>query len=210
MRLNLQNDDFRGQLTKISNLHDDGTERKFAVLCALVILFNTSNASAQEPQHDQNDVVAQVLNYSNFGRDAGATEGAAWYRVDKCRYRMSVDGKATSREIDLNGLDPKNIEFDSIPERYIGKGTTPGGGVNVLYNGDVFIHGDANDIDRVERGWSLIYSKYCKGKEDAFSGSFQTRNKLRLIAAGFPRWWILLRGCNTSTDHRGYNDFAIK
>jgi hypothetical protein len=141
--------------------------RKPTALYTLAVLFNITTASAQELQRDRNDAVAQVLNYSKFGRDDGATYGAFWYRVDKCRYRMSVDGKATSREIDLNGLDPKNIELDSIPERYIGKGSYIGGGVNVLYKGDVLIHGDASDIERVERGWNLIYSEYCTGKADA-------------------------------------------
>ena len=143
-------------------------KRKLAAVCAFALLFSFANATAQEPQLDSNDVVAQVLNFSNFGRDDGATYGAFWYRVDKCRYRMSVDGKATSREIDLNGLDPKNIELDFIPERYVGKGTYIGGGINVLYKGDVLIHGDANDVERVERGWTLIYSDYCTGKADAF------------------------------------------
>ena len=97
-------------------------------------------AEAAGPQHDPNDVVAQVLNYSNFGNDDGSPYGAFWYRVDECRYKLSFQGQATGREIDLNALDPKNIAFEPVGERAQGYSIIEPG-VNILYKGNVLMHG---------------------------------------------------------------------
>jgi hypothetical protein len=47
---------------------------------------------------------------------------------------VSFEGKSTSREIDLDALDPKNITFEIVDERRVGS-TVYEGGTNVLYKG---------------------------------------------------------------------------
>jgi hypothetical protein len=64
---------------------------------------------------DPNDVVAQVLNYSTFGNDAGS-DGVGWYKVasTKCVYKINYPiglFPASERSIDLDDFDPKNITF---------------------------------------------------------------------------------------------------
>jgi hypothetical protein len=119
-----------------------------------------------DTKRDSNDVVAQVLNYSDFGNDAGYDVGGQtlyWYqdKSDKCRYKLYAKNPINDPRmtIDLNALDPRNITFQQN------------------YTGRVIIRHDTDDLfqslgqlnlERLQRGWSLIYSKYCKGKEKAF------------------------------------------
>ena len=145
---------------------------------------------------DPNDVVAQVLNYADFGNDDGAN-GSFWFKEPgrQCRYRLhgarklSLDPKAnpdandlartpllmqliqtaaitgspfkgTLREIgviDLETLDPKSIKFASAD------------GVTVTRQLDqILFITVGGELDRLERGWSLIYTKYCTGMEKPF------------------------------------------
>jgi hypothetical protein len=146
--------------------------------------------SSTQVRPDSSDVVAQVLNYTDFGNDDGA-DGNFWFKESgsKCRYRLHRAGKTdldpneltrtlllaklmqtavitgspfkgTLREIgvvDLDVLDPKNIKFQSA------EGITVTQQVNQI----LFVSVGA-EPDRLERGWSLIYSKYCSGKERPF------------------------------------------
>jgi hypothetical protein len=109
------------------------------------------------------DVVAQVLNYSTFGQDEGYGN-IRWLQdtADRCKYRFISSG----RVIDLNGLDPRTITFNNTID--------PNGNVHT------HIYADADDlflsdfeppslnIERLQRGWALIYSEYCRGKQKAF------------------------------------------
>jgi len=152
-----------------------------------------------DAKHDPNDVVAQVLNYSNFGNDDGV-DGSYWYqdKSDKCRYKlvskqMQVPGlpdvlmqaltNTLRQSIDLNVLDPRNITFQHRPWSgcimNCGVSTSAnsdyqpqyGSGVNTIiqHDADVLFQTEGQlNLERLQRGWTLIYSKYCKGKEKPF------------------------------------------
>jgi hypothetical protein len=108
-------------------------------------------------------VVAQVLNYSSFGNTEGSG-GAYWYQdsSDKCKYKLFDPTPAGSPEIDLNALDPRKIMFR---EELTDSGVT----YTILeYDFHPLLPGASPhfmklDVQRLQRGWSLIYSKYCSG-----------------------------------------------
>jgi TPR repeat protein len=128
---------------------------------------------------DPNDVVAAVLNFTTFGNDDGAN-GRFWFQdpANKCHYLLHRDSQATSddtfellrnqlgqgstatgrREIDLDTLDPKNITF-----KFDGVDT-----VTQHANQMLFVYVGQLDIQRLERGWTLIYTKYCSGTQKPF------------------------------------------
>jgi TPR repeat protein len=139
-------------------------------------------------QRDPDDVIAQVLNYSTFGKDEGgselgalletmgkpAPEGGYWYKVSSkdCVYKLhpgrSIAGAMLgAKEVNLNDLDPKNITFqyDNSTSLWGSDGT----GTFTKHLDDVIIMalGQLN-IQRLQRGWGLIYEKFCRGKERAF------------------------------------------
>ncbi|MBR0783934.1 peptidoglycan-binding protein [Bradyrhizobium iriomotense] len=139
-------------------------------------------------KRDPDDVVAQVLNYSTFGQDEGGSEladlmklagkpapdGGYWYRIDgsTCVYRLhpgkSIAGAMLGRkEIDLNGLDPKNITFRYDDSRSLW-GSGGMGTVVQHLNDTVIIAAGQLNMERLQRGWALIYQKYCRGKHRAF------------------------------------------
>jgi TPR repeat protein len=129
---------------------------------------------------DPNDIVAAVLNFTSLGNDNGQN-GRFWFKDPngKCRYllhknptvRTSDDALALIRSqlgmaatldqsgaIDLDTLDPKNIKFDFD-------------GVNTItqhMNQTLFIYVGRLDAARLQRGWTLIYTKFCTGKESPF------------------------------------------
>ncbi|MHC2519034.1 peptidoglycan-binding protein [Bradyrhizobium diazoefficiens] len=135
--------------------------------------------------NDPDDVVAQVLNYSTFGQDEGYKANAAaiaaglagpedgfWYKVGNCVYRLhpggstanlalllaGLTGQTTSQILDLNSLDPKNITWQTYNDGTVVKH------VNTVLT----LSPTPINSERLERGWVLIYSKYCKGKEKPF------------------------------------------
>ena len=94
-----------------------------------------------------------------------------WYKLKDCQYKLygevTVFGAARGvNSIDLNELDAQNIQF------YSDSYGTPIGGTVVLYDGQVLMLQVWNNIspnlDRLQRGWDLIYSKYCTGRAKAF------------------------------------------
>jgi TPR repeat protein len=115
-------------------------------------------AELSAPKPDPVDVVAQVLNYSNFGKDE-VIEAMYWYQdnSDRCRYKLfQKNALSQPREIDLNALDPRTTTF--------------GNGIDILGLPSIIIRDDVSalftspgslNIERLQRGWSLIYSKYC-------------------------------------------------
>ena len=163
------------------------------------MVFNISQTAAQDvPPRDPNDLVAQVLNYSTFGKDDGfiATDkySAYWYQdgSDKFHYRLydSFPDDMKEREaifdkltfgdwvkwemmwitrdiginlevIDLNALDQNNIHFERQNE----------GAIHTIIRHDtdvLFYHPSELKLERLQRGWNFIYSKYCSGKKKPF------------------------------------------
>lgn len=114
-----------------------------------------------EVKRDPNDVVAKVLNYSSFGNDDGS-EDRYWYqdKSDKCRYKaFRRFSKEPPELFDLNALDPKYITFQ---QSYNGR-------TIIRHDTDVLFQTSGQlNLERLQRGWTLIYSKYCKGKQKAF------------------------------------------
>jgi TPR repeat protein len=118
---------------------------------------------------DSTDIVAQVLNYSSSGHDgewedAGQT-AAFWYRdpSNKCLYhkiRRAKDSQlSVVKSIDLNEYDPRGVKFGHKFASY-GNVTT-----EVTYDRDVlFLSPGGLDLDRMQRGWTLIYTNFCTGK----------------------------------------------
>jgi hypothetical protein len=119
---------------------------------------------------DEPDVVAQVLNYSSFGNESGEAY-CHWKNVGECRYEIALNAAAKNNKnlcqqikgqlpstLDLNSFDPRNFKYTSL----IGGDFTA-----VSYMNEVLTLGKAYP-DRVQRGWELIFTKYCKGTEKPF------------------------------------------
>ena len=143
--------------------------------------------AAQNVKRDPNDVVAQVLNYTVFGNDEGFDDNFWYNDLGKCHYRLHFSDKPATdinrstnglekfnkmmgqiplasarmqrQSIDLNELDPKDITF----------GSNSNYGTVVQYDTEMlFFYVGGLNLDRLQRGWNLIYSKYCSGKEKPF------------------------------------------
>ena len=149
----------------------------------------------QNPKRDPNDVVGQVLNYTVFGVDEGLSDNF-WHKAPsgKCLYRLHISGNKPlngsadnifkqitdfskmfsvqsalmqRQVIDLDQFDPKNITFryDNNPTAWGQNGV---GTIVQHINEILFFYIGALDINRLQRGWRLIYSNYCHGKEKPF------------------------------------------
>jgi hypothetical protein len=115
------------------------------------------------------DTVARILNYSYWGEEEGLHYDmtvATWYPIDKdnCVYSY-----ATNNATKNNQFEPKHsiIELNKIDPRE----------VRIMADGAysmVFIDGKRRfktarvDPERLQRGWDLIYSKYCTGIRKEF------------------------------------------
>jgi hypothetical protein len=178
--------------------------RYFIIVIFFCISFLSDNAMGQSEGEEQfldfvetydwdNDIVAQVLNYSEYSNETGFKESVignpflifglaaeyavtsdmdalhgAWYALDRerCIYtKMTYDEYELNRKtrlLDLNSIDPRNLTIKSKTKQ----GRTFYHVLNEETN--LFILNLAEDKGRLERGWKLIYSKYCKGKKKAF------------------------------------------
>jgi TPR repeat protein len=128
---------------------------------------------------DEADVVAQVLNYSDCGDDGGCETfkrinsplPVHWLRDPsaKCLYRKAIQFSPQQYylrdQIDLNDLDPRSLKFG--PRIHTGIFGDLKDDVEVTYDGTGIFSASA-DLDRIRRGWALIYSQYCSGKERPF------------------------------------------
>jgi hypothetical protein len=112
------------------------------------------------------DVVAQVLNYSEWGNDQGSTKGSFWYKAhaNTCKYKICAhEDEETDIGIDLDSFDPKSI---SVGSRFLYYGRYE---FSITHEGKTIISTSSSvDRDRLVRGWALIYRKYCKGTEKPF------------------------------------------
>jgi hypothetical protein len=75
----------------------------------------------------------------------------------------------SANTIDLNALDPRNIKFQFGPSENYGGGYAVIMTTTVTHDTNILLEffGQLN-LERLQRGWTLIYSKYCKGKQKAF------------------------------------------
>jgi hypothetical protein len=119
------------------------------------------------------DTVASVLNFSSGCPDEGCDQ-VSWYQQEKgtCRYHQIDRSDGTvKKELDLNDFDPKSIkigvenrDISNLPSRKVIREFTI-----ISYDGRTLISTFGRlDTERILRGWSLIYSKHCKGKQRAF------------------------------------------
>jgi hypothetical protein len=105
------------------------------------------------------DSVARVLNFSSGCPDEGCDD-SFWYRssTTRCIYSKAIqqginDFNRSASVIDLDNLDPRGIRFSS-----------QSGGTRVTYDGSSVIASASEiDLERLRRGWELIYNKFCKG-----------------------------------------------
>lgn len=137
------------------------------------------------PHRDPDDVVAQVLNYTVFGNDDGF-DGSFWFKEvgGRCRYTLNIAADQTNenllrrllgmnaaimqrRVIDLDELDPRNITFhyNNNPDLWGENGV---GTIVQHINEVLFFYMGTLDLSRLQRGWTLIYDKYCSGKARPF------------------------------------------
>jgi hypothetical protein len=133
------------------------------------------------------DTVANVLNYSDGGPDDG-NESTFWYAVDakKCIYAKasnsvgvkSEDGLTTTFEVipklrvmDLNSFDRTSLKFASEKINYpsvFGEAPRTTTQVYIYADGREIFRTEGIDIERVKKGWNVIYSKYCAGTKKEF------------------------------------------
>ena len=162
------------------------------IFCASII------ASADEPTYLRKmdefrnkvkiDTVAQVLNYSDgFSDDLGDNYGF-WYAYDakNCIYRKAeyvrvspsddykkivFDVNENARELNLNAINKNSIKYDDLTLNYPARGVD---GLKITHKitvyggGRILFSTDKLDAERIKRGWSLIYSKYCSGDKKEF------------------------------------------
>jgi hypothetical protein len=134
------------------------------------------------------DVVAQVLNYSSGCSDDNCGSFSTWSLSNKgkCVYEnIKLSDGSVLVTINLNDLDPRSIKFVTMnrastereeirdPRNYqriigynniVNKYQTQ----DVQYMGKTLFSAGNLDVDRLKRGWTLIYSKYCSGTKKAF------------------------------------------
>ena len=128
------------------------------------------------------DTVAKVLNYSDGLPDEGS-DHAFWYAYNakECIYRkadysaslssdiksITLDVVENRREIRLNSYDRSSIKYQSYELKYPidGRVTTS---VVILADGREIFSAEGIQSDRVAKGWSLIYGKYCTGAKKEF------------------------------------------
>ncbi len=146
------------------------------------------NTSPNEQNKKGIDVVSQVLNYSSGCGDDGCSGYSSWVVKDtkSCIYQKinSKDGTVL-QTINLNEMDPKSIQVVTMNRSYTERKEIHDpqkyfniiGYDNVVHNyqtqevqymGREIFRSENLDMNRLQRGWSLIYSKYCSGTKKAF------------------------------------------
>lgn len=137
---------------------------------------NAAEALSLANKHrDRADVVSQVLNYMSYGVDEGLAQEFWWRDVDnKCIYRQTPalgamvmvrwaqPSDKLGTFIDFNKIDRRTVRFENQNSQL--------GPVSVLMADRKMIVTGAGhrDIDRVERGLTLIFDSHCAGTEKAF------------------------------------------
>lgn len=120
---------------------------------------------------DPSDIVAQVLNYTSTGYDEG--DGSFWVRPDEtkpCAYEKvtakpnifeAFNGLTTAffptSKVDFTIYDPSNLTFENSYTNDAAPLTV------IKHEGNIILVGQGHrDVDRVVRGWKLVYTDHCK------------------------------------------------
>lgn len=146
-----------------------------ATVTAEEIPVTSSNLNIRDPA----DVVAKVLNYSNWGNDDGSgDDNNFWVKAakGKCKYKRKKNDEPDLGQgaIDLNALDPKYITFEHVTIEGLALGRFMTNERVVIatitrHLKKIIITGAGElDFERLKRGWASIYSKYCTGKKNPF------------------------------------------
>ena len=133
------------------------------------------------------DVVSQVLNYSSGCSDDGCGTYSTWLARDvkNCIYdKVNLQDGSVLQTINLNEMDPKSIQVVTMNKADTRRETVNSlNGLHVIgyqnvvtkyqtqdvqYMGREIFSSQNLDINRLKRGWSLIYSKHCSGTKKAF------------------------------------------
>ena len=139
------------------------------------------------------DTVAKVLNYTDGLPDEGE-KYRSWYAYDtkKCIYRKFSDERNSlfgfedkskndsivnipvnviENEINLNSIDKNSLATKSLQIKYpsvLGEAPRVTTQVYLYADGREIFRTEGIDRDRVNKGWALIYSKYCIGAKKEF------------------------------------------
>lgn len=168
------------------NLPDPGIDAYFDVARKKL------NLKKEEEKRDKNkrladyksrvdvDTVAKVLNYSDGCEDDGCGVDKFWYKKDKnsCIYEKATSSANKEdfefKQLNLSRYDPKSITIQNQKERvtvpnFFGKdGSQVVDATYVMYDGKYIFRALDRDSERVKRGWTLIYSRFCKGNSREF------------------------------------------
>jgi len=172
----------------ISKFHNKGSQPQ------QISSQSTSAAAEAEAQaaldeykkkRDPSDVVEQVLNYSATGRENGTdgdNGGGAYYphwtffiKESTCVYKI-IDyvkrgddplEKRSENTVDLTKYDFRLFDFKANREQDDdGDWIT---NYSVLYDGKRLLPSRQDvSLERLRRGWNLIYTQYCTGIKKAF------------------------------------------
>lgn len=119
-------------------------------------LADAENREIAITKRDNSDVIAQVLNYSSTGQDEG-TDKSFWYKEEYCIYRST-----NNEVISFAEINPELLRFE-IRHTELGLVTA------VFYNEKAVTASPGQlNLERLERGWRLIFEKHCKGKISNF------------------------------------------
>ena len=138
-------------------------------------------------KRDQTNVVIQVLKYTISGRDEGTDTLFWWHESSEpcvfhrwssgwtgliqmfqdIQHLNVLQGTGIVTDIDLEQIDPKNLKFDY--EFGVSNNGQMFTATVVKYEGRTILsYSGELDLDRLQRGWNLIYSDHCKGKAKPF------------------------------------------
>lgn len=165
---------------------DDGVAARDKLISQRIENAKVTKANNREKLRDRVDTVAKVLNYSSGCQDEGCDE-STWVVKDakRCVYQnLLLYDMSSVREIYLSSMDPRLI---SITTEYISGDnridntynwttksyvtTVESTGDNYLvvkYDGKKLFSRKPGDLERLRRGWTLIYGTYCNGVKKEF------------------------------------------
>lgn len=139
---------------------------------------NSKEAFKSFRKHAAVDLPAEVLNVS-VGCSEKGCDGLFWYKKKNstCTYDEAlldpIEKKfiPVNNEVDLDKIDPRSIRIGAAAPTGPRALLNPNQPVTVV-TGNNGLHFESpysqDQIDRLQRGWTLIYSKYCSGKKRDF------------------------------------------
>ena len=170
-----QNQEIADRKTAAKNIEDQRAAAEHAML-AKEETDRQEVISKQEAYYNslRKDTVSKVLNYSTGLEDEGASDDS-WYVSPgaKCTYiRVQGPTHEIVSKINLNQYDARNFKFKTEYVYVLNEWTLQKQLMKVsqIYYMEKLLLGADHplDLDRLERGWGLIYSKYCGGTRKEF------------------------------------------